>query len=82
MEQYTCDRCFAKINGHPKYHGEWSFSIGLLCVMKRSADGGHLCDECYQQVKVLMEVFWKALFPKLRKLHAAGQEDSDDDIPL
>ncbi len=66
-EQYTCDRCGEKMEKHPQAHGQWTWSIGLLCVMRRDPGPGHLCDRCYEQVKLLMDVFWIALFPRLRE---------------
>ncbi len=69
LEQYTCDRCQVKMCGHPKTHGGWTFSVGAYCVLRREpSDAGHLCNECLAQVGALMEVFWTALFPKLRSL--------------
>jgi len=65
-EQYTCDRCGEKMEKYPKAHGDWAFSIGLLCVMRHSAGSGHLCDRCFEQVKTLTDAFWLALFPRLK----------------
>jgi hypothetical protein len=71
------------MNGNPKLQGSWAFTIGHYCLLKRDPFGsGHLCQQCHDQVKVLMETFWRALFPALEGEPPAREQPPDDDIPF